>query len=373
MKRMRRNGRSSADLHDPSAGTGLAGRLVPCPNGRNPTTPPSPDEGQPIAIALSGGGFRATLTALGALRLLQDADLLKQVRYVSSVSGGSIAAALAATRWDETLDVGLDAAVIDPLVHDISTRSLTATIVKNLWRTLGDTSRTDLLARILDEWWFDGATLEELAEPIRWIINATNQNTASRFGFERDRLGDYISGEISTRGLRIGVATAVAASAAVPGLFPPLQLAPDIRFACPDVGAPRLIDGGTYDNTGLTAIEHHTYDDTLTFALNAGGTFTIGAYGKLPIVRDLQTANSILYRQTNTLRQQDFKIRNWRFQQALAAGADDVFADLIDQHHLRAQAAADHGIDGAHVFSDRGEQDGGGGLGQGEFRQKTCG
>ena len=43
----------------------------------------------------------------------------------------------------------------------------------------------------------------------------------------------------------------------------------------------------------------------------------------MPIVRDLQTANSILYRQTNTLRQQDFKIRNWRFQQALAAGADE--------------------------------------------------
>lgn len=57
--------------------------------------------------------------------------------------------------------------------------------------------------------------------------------------------------------------------------------------------------------------------------------------------------------------------------QALAAGADDVLANLVDQHHLGAQAAADHGIDGAHVFSDRGEQDGGGGLGQGEFRRKA--
>ncbi len=57
--------------------------------------------------------------------------------------------------------------------------------------------------------------------------------------------------------------------------------------------------------------------------------------------------------------------------QALAPGADDVFANLVDQRHLRAEPAPDHGIDGVHVFGDGGEQDGGGHFGQGGFRRKA--
>lgn len=50
-------------------------------------------------MALSGGGFRATLAALGALRYLADVGLLCNVRLVSSVSGGSIANGMLATQW----------------------------------------------------------------------------------------------------------------------------------------------------------------------------------------------------------------------------------------------------------------------------------
>jgi len=53
--------------------------------------------------------------------------------------------------------------------------------------------------------------------------------------------------------------------------------------------------------------------------------------------------------------------------QALAARADDVFADLFDQRYLRRQASADNGVNGAHVGSDRGKQGSGGRLGQDEI------
>src|SRR5687767_13325740 len=48
-----------------------------------------------IALCLSGGGFRATLFHLGALGRLNELGLLtrRDFRTVSSVSGGSIAAA----------------------------------------------------------------------------------------------------------------------------------------------------------------------------------------------------------------------------------------------------------------------------------------
>jgi predicted acylesterase/phospholipase RssA len=59
----------------------------------------SPSTDVPIAIALSGGGFRATLFHLGVLRFLQENDLLRRVGYVCSVSGGSILAAHLALNW----------------------------------------------------------------------------------------------------------------------------------------------------------------------------------------------------------------------------------------------------------------------------------
>ena len=46
-----------------------------------------------IGLALSGGGWRATLYHLGVVRFLRDSDLLAQVSHITSVSGGSVLAA----------------------------------------------------------------------------------------------------------------------------------------------------------------------------------------------------------------------------------------------------------------------------------------
>ena len=56
-----------------------------------------------IAIAFSGGGVRATVFHLGVLARLARQDLLGQIRNISTVSGGSLAAGLvvasAGNRW----------------------------------------------------------------------------------------------------------------------------------------------------------------------------------------------------------------------------------------------------------------------------------
>lgn len=54
-----------------------------------------------IDLALSGGGFRATLFHLGVIGFLQSHGLLSQVKNICSVSGGSILAAHMVTRWEE--------------------------------------------------------------------------------------------------------------------------------------------------------------------------------------------------------------------------------------------------------------------------------
>jgi predicted acylesterase/phospholipase RssA len=59
------------------------------------------DNTGPIALCLSGGGFRATFFHLGVVRLLSETQLLRDVKCVFSVSGGSILTAHMARRWDD--------------------------------------------------------------------------------------------------------------------------------------------------------------------------------------------------------------------------------------------------------------------------------
>jgi NTE family protein len=76
----------------------------------------------------------------------------------------------------------------------------------------------------------------------------------------------------------------------------------NIEFPCGGRGTPMLLDGGAYDNTGLEALDSNSYQHVFTITINAGGVFVTGGFGKVPLVRELTRANSLLYRQSTTLR-----------------------------------------------------------------------
>ena len=52
-----------------------------------------------LGLALSGGGFRATLFHVGSLLRINQAGLLPELKEVTSVSGGSIIAAYLGVNW----------------------------------------------------------------------------------------------------------------------------------------------------------------------------------------------------------------------------------------------------------------------------------
>src|ERR1700745_2636951 len=54
-----------------------------------------------IGIALSGGGFRATLFHLGVIEYLRHIGRLKDIKTITSVSGGSILAAHLVLNWEK--------------------------------------------------------------------------------------------------------------------------------------------------------------------------------------------------------------------------------------------------------------------------------
>lgn len=292
-------------LTSPVLGTSSTDLVRPCDQ-RRPDRAALPDVpvGPPIAVTLSGGGFRATLSGLGVLRFVADAGMLDRVRYVSSVSGGSVANGVFAARFPAVREGGFTAEVFDsqvlrPVVERVSGASLQRGMVAKIWKILGRATRTDLLADEFDRWFFDGRLVEDLPAGCRFVFNAANTSTGVRFMFERDLVGDYVIGRIPAGGTGLRLAEAVAASAAVPGLLAPMVVK-GLEFPCQRGRTVRLVDGGVYDNMGLEAVDE--LPDHLLVSLNAGGLFVTGRYGRVPLVRDLQLAQSLLYRQSTALR-----------------------------------------------------------------------
>src|SRR5262245_25025768 len=80
-----------------------------------------------LALALSGGGHRATLFAMGALLALVDRGLNKRVVQISSVSGGSITNAFLAQRCDFNK---LAPGELDEFVEDLVRRVVTQGVVE---------------------------------------------------------------------------------------------------------------------------------------------------------------------------------------------------------------------------------------------------
>jgi NTE family protein len=304
----------STPLDSPAIGTSSTDLVEPCAN-QEPRAayPPAPPKQPPFALAFSGGGFRASLGALGVLRFLADAGLLGQVRWVSSVSGGSILNGAFAVAYPDIESAGftpeaLENHLVKPFVDRISSASMQKSLAGGLWKIVGRRTRTDVLAEKIDDWFFSGRLLEDIPPECRFIFNASNLTTGVRFGFERDVFGDYVMGRRPTAGSGLRLAQAAAASASFPGAFAPVVLS-QFTFPCSNGRTATLLDGGTYDNMGLEPLDdlnrpsspEHLRDACLVVA-NAGGVFRASGFGGLPFLKNLQRTNSLLYRQSVVLR-----------------------------------------------------------------------
>jgi len=221
-----------------------------------------------MAIALSGGGYRAMLFHVGALRRLNELGYLPDLKRVSSVSGGSITAGVLGMNWrslqfdGNRVAANFEEKVTAPL------RTL-AGITIDQWAVIGGVfgpgSVSDKVAGAYRKYLFDGLTLQDLpsdAEGPRFVINATNVQSGALWRFSRPYAADWRVGTV--RNPRIDLAVAVAASSAFPPVLSPahLDLAPD---ACePQKGSDLhqppyttevvLSDGGVYDNLGLETV-----------------------------------------------------------------------------------------------------------------------
>lgn len=252
-----------------------------------------------IALALSGGGFRAVLFHVGVLWRLNETGVLRKLSRISSVSGGSIASGLLAVRWNglafdaRGVAANFDSEVVAPLRQFCSRNIDVSSVIsgalnpfKSAGQEVADAYRKHLGL---------GVSLQALPDAPRFVFNSTNYATGTSFRFSKPYAGDYRIGLIWRPAF--DVATAVACSSAFPPVLAPIEL--DVEPAAFDhtQGADlwekedfrrrlQLADGGVYDNLGLETAWSR-YDTVLVsdagkpFELDAG----VGSFAPKQIFR----------------------------------------------------------------------------------------
>lgn len=218
-----------------------------------------------VAVCLSGGGYRAMLFHIGALRRLADAGLLPGIDRFCSVSGGSIAACIVAMAWDELAfdqeGVPQHWEKVEQRAFDLAGRWIDVPAVIN-GLIPGRTPATAVAHRYR-RYLFGDRTLRDLpGEPPRFVFTATNLQTGALLRASRSYVADYRIGMFHNPDLPL--ADVVAASSAFPPFLSPMVLQlpqgairPPEGDPLPPLGMPpyttRLVltDGGVYDNLGL--------------------------------------------------------------------------------------------------------------------------
>jgi len=187
-------------------------------------------DGLMIVAAFSGGGTRASTLAFGVLRELslqqitwegKQKRLLDELDIIFALSGGTFTAGYYALRGDQ-------------IFHDFESRflrkdwesELKARVFRSpsnwirLWSPYF--GRAHLMAELLDESLFEGATYGDLSKRNErpWLaIHASDMATLSRFEFNQAQF-DMICSDLS----RLPLAWASASSAALPLVLSPISL-----------------------------------------------------------------------------------------------------------------------------------------------------
>lgn len=301
----------------------------------DPRLTDEPDDGpqRGVALCLSGGGYRAMVFHLGALWRLNEAALLSKLQRVSSVSGGSITAAYLGLRWKE---LDFDASgrarqlsrVVDGILRMASTSVDAGAIAGGI---LLPGSIAERVARAYDDVLFKGARLGSLpddtaGEGPRFVINATNVQTAALWRFSRPYMGDYRVGLVPKPDITI--AAAVAASSAFPPVLSPMELRVEQTYdqdVEAELSSPEfrerivLSDGGVYDNLGLeTAFKRYT-----TLLVSDGGQ---------KILAETDPSNDWARHSLRILDIVDNQVRSLRKRQLI--GAFEAAKAGLDDSHL---------------------------------------
>ena len=185
-----------------------------------------------VAVALSGGGYRAATIHTGVLRVLDREKI--PIDYLSTVSGGSIIGgyyALGHTADEFESVLKRKPGLPNDLFH------IGYFFLELVWPWWAD---SDTYAKHFARTYFGDARLRNVERPIL-LVNATNYTTRHREVFPSGPDGKWADENISD---------VVAASGAFPGAFEPKKIGKDY-----------YIDGGVVENLGVEGLTEYLRTD----------------------------------------------------------------------------------------------------------------
>jgi len=282
----------------------------------------------------------------GALIRLNELGLLKQLRRVSSVSGGSISAGFLGFVWkrltwdNDNVATNFDDEYVARILR-FSRRS-----IDYICGSVGFFTQGLLVGPVVawfyDQFLFKGASLQDLPsdeEGPRFVICATNLSTGSLWRFSKPYMADWRLGRIPWPNFPLS--RAVAASSAFPPVLSPLRIdlsrytfePDDLRPREDELHGPPLPDklrrravltyGGAYDNHGLEPVDEWP---TL-FVSDGGAPHSLTTGGQPTWYHQLARVLEVEDNQVRSLRRRQLI---HRFQNAVefarhSIGADDPF------------------------------------------------
>jgi NTE family protein len=187
-------------------------------------TPENNTEKNFIIVTMSGGGTRAAALAYGVVEHMSRAKLdrsgttlLDEIDVISSVSGGSFAAAYLGLFGKDKF---LQSFRQDVLERKIERDVLYRVAAPWNWPDMLLYGRSDLAEKYYNDYIFNGRTYAEMPHRRPFVIlNATDLTTGAGFSFSQDDF-DRICSDLEG----IPVARAVLASSAFPVAFTPITL-----------------------------------------------------------------------------------------------------------------------------------------------------
>src|SRR6266404_2096518 len=175
-----------------------------------PFSKDKPDPG--IALAVSGGGFRAALFHLGSLWPLNQLGFLPKLERISSVSGGSITAGYLGLKWNALQFDGAGYAanyeqlIVTPL-RAFCTKDIDVLAV-GAGTLIPGKKASDFVEKAYRDNLFGDATLQQLPGRPRFVINSTNFATGVSFRFSKPFAADYRIGMIKDPDFPLSLAVA---------------------------------------------------------------------------------------------------------------------------------------------------------------------
>lgn len=282
-----------------------------------------------LGLALSGGGFRATLYHLGVVRYLRDAGQLQHVTDIAAVSGGSILAAHLVLNWnrysgDDEQFAEAASEIVRFVKFDVRNRIVRRLPMQFPLRFLAKLSRRPARSltpnAILEHYYrtmlYGDRCLYELPERPLLHILATNVSTGGLSVFNRNGLFlqqrqadggcefEFIPGQLAS------LPHVVGASSAFPGFFPPVEItAADLGVREGQYPTKWFTDGGVYDNLSMRAfswlkLQGAEFDQILVS--DAGKPFQILSNASLGVLGQSVRATDILWDRVWQLERENF-------------------------------------------------------------------